>query len=246
MKKIYSFAIAICMAVVFNVSAVAQTTKYVKVKAAPEDWSGTYLIVYEDDDNNQALIFDGSLEDLDVQGNYFSASNGYQTINNEEVRTVDSSEKVDAAVFTISKAETEGIYYIVSASGCGIGYNSFDTDDDGNPLEEADLKCKQGKKYDNTIAMQEGKTNVIITAKVGYELRYNADSGKTRFRYYAPGKKKAIKLYRKELVDENGSIVTSINKVTNNNNSAIYNLQGQKITKAQKGINIINGKKVVM
>lgn len=247
MRKIYSFAFAMFMASVFSTSAVAQTTKYVKVQEEPADWSGTYLIVYEDDDNNQALIFDGSLEDLDVKNNYFSASNDYQTINNESVRTIDATDKINAAVFTISPSETEGCYYIVSASDCGIGYNSFDEDENGNPIEEPDLKCKKGKRYDNTIAKQEGKTNIIITAKVGYELRFNSDEGKTRFRYHEKGKKKAIKLYRQELVDDNGTIITTgINTVNTDSENAIYNLQGVKLAKAQKGINIINGNKVVI
>lgn len=246
MKKFYSTGLVLIMSMVFGVCAMAQTTKYVKVKAAPEDWSGKYLIVYEDDDNNQALVFNGALDDLDVQGNYFSAANGYQTINGEEVRVVDASDEVNAATFTISKSSTDGCYYIVSASGCGIGYNKFDTDEAGNPIEEANMSCKNGKKYDNTIAMQDGKTNVIITAKVGYELRFNTDAGKTRFRYYAPGKKKAIKLYREEIVDEGGNIVTAITAPKASQSNAIYNLQGQQITKAQKGVNIIGGKKIVM
>lgn len=237
---------AMMMAVVCNLGVVAQTTKYVKVKEAPQDWSGTYLIVYEDDDNNQALVFDGSLEELDAKNNFFATGNGYQTINGEEIRTIDASDKVDSAVFTISKAETEGIYYIVSASGCGIGYNKFDTDEQGNPIEEPKMSCKKDKTYDNTIAMQEGKTNVIITSKVGYELRYNSDEGKSRFRYHAAGKKKAIKLYRKELVDDAGSIVTGIRKVTTEQNAGCYNVMGMPVKNATKGqIVITNGKKIV-
>lgn len=247
MRKIYSFTLASLLATVFSVSAVAQTVKYVKVTTAPEDWTGTYLIVYEDEVNNQALVFNGALEDLDVVGNYITASNDYQTINNESVRVIEATEETNAAAFTVSPSTTEGCYYIVSSTDCGIGYNSFDIDEEtGLPIEDPDLKCKKGKRYDNTIAMQDGKTNVIVTAKVGFELRYNSDTGKTRFRYHAPGKKKAIKFYRQVLVDENGEIVTGINTiVSTENEQAIYNLQGVKLTKAQKGISIINGKKVV-
>ena len=244
MRKIYSLGMAMMMAIVFNVSALAQSTKYVKVKDAPEDWSGTYLIVYEDDANNQGIVFDGSLEDLDVVNNFFAVSNDYQKINGEDVRTIGSSEKVEGATFTISKSETEGIYYIVSASGCGIGYNKFDTDENGNNIEEADMSCKNGKTYDNTIAMQEGKTNVVITAKVGYELRYNTDEGKTRFRYYAPGKKKAIKLYRKTVIEDE---TTAIKTLTKAETSASYTIQGMPVNKAVKGqIMISNGKKKVV
>lgn len=228
MKKLYTFAFALVATFLFLGNAQAQTEKFVKVKEAPADWSGTYLIVYEDDDNNQALVMNGALDDLDVANNFITAPNGYQTINGEDVRVVEATDDTKAATFTISVSETEGCYYIVSASGCGIGYNKFDTDEDGNPIEEANMSCKNGKKYDNTIAMQEGKTNVVITAKVGYELRYNADSGKTRFRYYAPGKKKAIKLYRLELVDADGNIVSGINAV-NVTANAVKHLENGKV-----------------
>lgn len=247
MKKIYSFMMTAMMVFAFSSCANAQSTKYVKVKEAPADWSGTYLIVYEDDDNNQALVMNGALDDLDVVNNYFTTGNDYQTINGEDVRVIEANEETNAAVFTISKAETEGVYYIVSASGCGIGYNKFDTDPEtGAPIEEANMSCKNGKKYDNTIAMQEGKTNVIITAKVGYELRFNTDAGKTRFRYYAPGKKKAIKLYRKETVNEDGTVVSIAKPEVNKKTAAVYNINGQQLSAPQKGVNIIDGKKVIM
>ncbi|MCQ2212349.1 MAG: hypothetical protein MJZ36_01790 [Bacteroidaceae bacterium] len=243
MKKLYTFVMAAVASMMMCANVMAQETKYVKVKEAPADWSGVYLIVYEDDDNNQALILNGALEKIDAVNNFITAPNDYQKINGEDIRVVDPSDAVDAAVFTISKAEEEGIYYIVSTSGCGIGYNKFDVDENGNPIEEANMSCKQGKTYDNTIKMQEGKTNVIITSKVGYVLRYNADEGKTRFRYYESGKKKAIKLYRKVTV-ENGTI-TSIKNINAAKADAAYNLAGQKVDNNYRGIVIKNGVKVI-
>lgn len=247
MKKIYLSTLILAVNLMFSACANAQETKYVKVKEAPADWSGTYLIVYEDDENNQALVMNGALDELDVVNNYLATPNDYQTINGEDVRTINATDEVNGATFTISKSNTEGCYYIVSASGCGIGYNKFDTDPEtGEPIEEANMSCKNGKTYDNTIAMQEGKTNVVITAKVGYELRFNTDAGKTRFRYYAPGKKKAVKLYRKEVVAADGTIITGVSKPkAQTDTQTIYNLQGQQITKAQKGVKIINGKKTL-
>lgn len=247
MKKIYSYLLTAMMVFSFSSCANAQSAKFVKVQQEPADWSGTYLIVYEDDTNNQAIVFDGSLDDLDVKNNYIKVANGHQTINGEDVRVIEATDETNAAVFTISKGEGDGIYYIVSASGCGIGYNKFDTDPEtGEPIEEPNMSCKQGKTYDNTIHMQEGKTNVIITAKVGYELRYNADEGKTRFRYHESGKKKAIKLYRKEMVNEDGTIVSISKPEAGKNTVAVYNVNGQQLPTPQKGLNIINGKKVVM
>lgn len=240
MKKFYTIIAALAVAT----GMMAQTTKYVKVQAEPTDWSGTYLIVYEDDVNNQAVIFNGALEDLDAVGNFITAPNDKQTINGEDVRVIEATEETNAAVFTVSKAETEGIYYIVSASGCGIGYNKFDKDPEtGADIEEPDMSCKKGKTYDNTIAMQEGKTNVIVTAKVGYELRWNND--KNRFRYHeSSSKKKTIKFYKKELVDAEGNIVTGVKNVNvNASENAVYNLAGQRVDASHNGIVIKNGKK---
>lgn len=239
MKKFYTIIAALAVAT----GMMAQTTKYVKVQAEPEDWSGTYLIVYEDDVNNQAVIFNGALDDLDAVGNFITASNDKQTINGESVRVIEATEETNAAVFTVSKAETEGIYYIVSASGCGIGYNKFDKDPEtGADIEEPDMSCKKGKTYDNTIAMEEGKTNVIVTAKVGYQLRWNND--KDRFRYHEAGKKKSIKFYKKELVDAEGNIVTGVKNVNvNASENAVYNLAGQRVDASHNGIVIKNGKK---
>lgn len=241
MKKFYTIIAALAVAT----GMMAQTTKYVKVQAEPADWSGTYLIVYEDDANNQAVIFNGALEDLDAVGNFITASNDKQPINGEDVRVIEATEETNAAVFTVSKAETEGIYYIVSASGCGIGYNKFDKDPEtGADIEEPDMSCKKGKTYDNTIAMEEGKTNVIVTAKVGYQLRWNND--KDRFRYHEAGKKKAIKFYKKELVDAEGNIVTGVKNVAATANGNAYNLAGQRVdAQTAKGVVIKNGKKYV-
>lgn len=243
MRKIYTFALSTMMLCGVSATAQAQVQKFVKVKEAPADWCGTYLIVYEDDVNNQAIIFDGSLEKLDAKNNFITASNGYQTINGQEIRTIDATDAVDNASFTITKSVNEGLYYIQSASGYWIGYNSFKDPE----LPDANLKSDTEKQYDNSIAMQEGKTNIVITSKVGYQLRWNPDEGSTRFRYYEVGKKKAIKFYRKELVDEAGNIINGINEnmADAKNNAVIYNVNGQKLSVRGNGINIINGKKIL-
>lgn len=64
------FALLLAVAMVFSILPTAvfaegKTQTYTKVTAAPKDWSGTYLIVSEGD----SLIMDGSLTNLDVEGN---------------------------------------------------------------------------------------------------------------------------------------------------------------------------------
>lgn len=45
--------------------------------------------------------------------------------------------------------------------------------------------------------------------------------------------------------EENETAITNVNVNGNGNNAAIYNMAGQRISKLQKGINIVNGKKVL-
>ena len=85
-------------------SSAAGTSSYVKVTEAPTDWSGEYLIVYE----NESLIFDGSLSSLDASNNYQSV-----TISNN---TIEADPKYQ---FVIDAAENG--YTIKSASGYYIG-----------------------------------------------------------------------------------------------------------------------------
>lgn len=241
MSKFYTLVIAALS--FFSLQAFAQKTCYVKVQEEPADWSGTYLVVYEDDVNNVGIIFNGALEELDVKNNFISASCDYQNIDGKDVRAIESTPETDGATFSIVKSENEGYYNIQSASGYWIGYNSFKDPD----APDANLKSDPEKHYDNTIAMQSGKTNVIITSMVGYELRWNADDGKTRFRYHESGKKKAIKLYRKTTLDENGSSVTAIASPTlvTSTSAAVYDVNGQKLSAPHRGLNIVNGKKFI-
>ncbi len=74
---------------------------YTKVTQDPEDWSGEYLIVYEDG----SLAFDGSLTTLDMANNNISVESATQ-----------------ANTFTIAKKDNG--YTIQSASGYFIGQTS--------------------------------------------------------------------------------------------------------------------------
>lgn len=170
-------------------SVMAQNYQYIKVTTEPADWSGTYLIVHENDVENTAEVFDGSLEELDVVNNYFMADCNYKEVEGNSVRVIESNAQTDAATWTVTRGTEEGIYYLQSASGYWIGFNSTT-----EPIEP-NLKSDNTKTYDNHIAMEEGKTNVVVTSKNGFELRWNND--KLRFRYHEAGKKKAIKFYAK-------------------------------------------------
>ena len=236
MKKIYTFALAMAMTFAMG-SAMAQTYKYVKVTEEPADWTGTYLIVYEaDDDNNVAYVFNGALEakDLDSKGNFFEASN---PAGEDGVRFIESNAQTDAAVFNISDSPSSDYpaYCIQSASGYYIGY---DNEDKGEP----NLEYSNEHWLDNTIAMEEGKTSVNIFGRVStYQLRFNNDEGKQRFRYHETGKKKSIKLYQK--VEVSGTGIANVEGESAS--KQVYNLQGQPVNGMQKGLNVVDGKVIL-
>lgn len=145
---------------------------YVKVTSAPADWSGEYLIVYEDG----KLVFNGSLSDVDSKPNYKPV-----TIKNG---TIAASEG-DKYKFTI--AQTSGGYSIQGVGGKYIGRNSND-----NGLNSGTSALK------NTISMG-ADGNVNIVGSGGAYLRYNPSD--TRFRYFKSStytNQKPIALYVKD------------------------------------------------
>lgn len=135
-------------------------SKWVKVTEAPADWSGEYLIVYEEGN----LIFDGSLDKFDVEGNIKSVEISDNTIASDAT--------VDACKFTITSVE--GGYSIMSASGYYIYQNA-----NSNGMSSSATTAGV-----NTIALN-SDNSVQISGSQNAVLRYNnAEKNGTRFRYY--------------------------------------------------------------
>ena len=169
MKKFLLSIFAVMLAV-FSV----QAQNYVKVTSAPADWSGDYLIVYEAGN----VAFNGSLTTLDAANN-----NVEVVINGDNIAATDAT---NAIKFTITKSETS--YTIKSASGYYIG----------NTADSNKLYSNKSTKYNNTISLNNDGT-VQIVGSGGSVLRYNANSGNYRFRYYKSSSytnQKAIALYK--------------------------------------------------
>lgn len=133
---------------------------FVKVTTAPEDWSGEYLIVYEEG----SVAFDASLEALDAVDNYIGVviSNG----------VIASSADVNKGIFTI--APMEGGYSLKAANGKYIYGTSGK-----NELKESEEPAL------NTIAL-DADGNAIITSNTSF-IQYNKASNQNRFRYYKDG-----------------------------------------------------------
>lgn len=189
----------------FNVTVMATFVQgeigngdYVKVTSAPTDWSGEYLIVYE----NGNKAFNGGLASLDATGNTIAV-----TINNH---TIEANTTTNAAHFTI--LPVTGGYSIQAASGkyIGNGSNSNALDSSNTPLV-------------NTLSYNSG--NVDIKSSGGAYLRYNANSGQERFRYFKSSTytgQQAIQLYKKTA---NTAIPTHTIHFNNNGGEGVMNDQ---------------------
>ena len=177
MKKRTTRCLALLLAVVMVLSVMpiamaeetTQTQTYTKVTKAPADWSGTYLIVSEGD----KLIMDGSLDELDVEG------------NKVDVTITDSKITGDYAKYAFTVEPMTGGYAIKSASGKYISGKSG-----SNKLNSGSTQSL------NTIELTSGK--VIVTSD-GTTLQYNkAAKNGTRFRYYKSQNQQPISLYKIE------------------------------------------------
>lgn len=144
--------------------------QYAKVTRELSDWSGDYLIVYEDGN----VAFNGALETLDAANNTVAV-----TISNG---IIDATETMNAAKFTI--AAVDDGYSIKSASGKYIGR---DASSNG-------LNAHATTVYVNTISYTHSGV-IEIQGAGGAYLKYNTSSDNTRFRYYMSGQK-AIQLYK--------------------------------------------------
>ncbi len=178
LKTLTSLVLAILMVAtllpaMFVGTFAAEEQTYVKVTTAPTDWSGTYLIVYEDGN----VAFDGSLTSFDAVG------------NTKSVTIADGTITGDFAACTFTIAAVDGGYSIQGASGKYIGQAS-----DKNGL------TTNNSALINTISLNaDGSVNIIGAG--GAYLRYNATANQTRFRYYKStsySNQKAIALYKRQ------------------------------------------------
>ena len=168
---------------------------YKKVTQAPGDWSGTYLIVSEGD----KLIMDGSLTNLDAEG------------NKVDVTISDGVITGDFAKYAFTIEPMTGGYAIKSASGKYISGTQ-----NKNKLNSADTAAL------NTIELTGG--NIIITSN-GTTLQYNhAAYNGTRFRYYKSQNQQPITLYKLDAASARQSgIVTDLTALQDGDKVVIFN-----------------------
>ncbi len=154
---------------------------FTKVTSDLTDWSGKYLIVYEEGN----VAFDGSLTTLDKTENTQSV-----TIEGNQIIADESLKK---AYFTVTKID--GGYSIQSYSGYYIGRTEA-----GNGLD-----ANKTEAYVNKITFD--GTNAQIAGAGGPVLQYYLSGVNSRFRYYKSSQK-AIALYKMDYVSETQTLST--------------------------------------
>ncbi len=165
----------------------ASTDKYyVKVTSNLEDWTGEYLIVYEDG----AKALNGGLTDIDVADNVISIEITQQGVL--------SNETTNASLVKISKLEssTDEYKYIMQASS---SYYLYSSNNKKNTLDSS-TTYSNATKNPNSISVNGGSVTIQskTTSKV---LRFNAGTNSgNRFRYYKSTSTdtnlKSIQLYK--------------------------------------------------
>ncbi len=170
---------------------------YLKVTSDSGLDDGQYLIVYEEG----SRAFNGGLSTLDAASNYIEV-----VIEDD---AIPSTTVTDAAAFTIEAME--GGYSILSASGKYICQTA-----NSNGLAARD------EAVVNSISIEESGDADIACS--GNHLRYNANSGQDRFRYFKStsySTQKPVALYRLDVAadptpritfegDENGRVEKTV------------------------------------
>ena len=144
---------------------------YVKVTSAPADWSGEYLLVYED--GNTAYAWDGTDE----------ANNGKTATISENKIAIPTG----AAVITIAAVENG---YTIQING-----DKYLRDNGSG----SNIRFAENEEEIATvdITIEDGWAKIMFSERC---IRFNNQSGNNgmRFRNYAASSQQAVQLYKKE------------------------------------------------
>jgi len=157
---------------------------YVKVTTAPSDWSGEYLIVYEDG----LKAMDGGATQLNTAGNSIDVAITHDRIP--------ATETTKAAAFTI--ADYSSGYSIMSKSGYYIGATS----------NNSTLASSTSTAYANSLSLSDNLVSISCSYSSWWSttttyLCYYDYSSSSRFRYYSSitGNYKPLALYKRIKLD---------------------------------------------
>ena len=147
---------------------------YIKVTALQTDWSGDYILVYED--GTDAYVWNGDYSD--GASNYASATISSNTI----------AKPAAAAVITIAAA-SEGKYTLQ------VNGDKYFQDNGSNSKLIFTDAIEDAAKV--TISYETDWTKLQFSERC---IRFNSTAGQTRFRFYGESNQQAVQLYKKDVV----------------------------------------------
>lgn len=164
-RKLLALFLTLCLVLpLFPAVTLAEdevVATYELVTEAPEDWSGRYLIVYEDPTIG-CLAMDSSLSTLDAKENYRSLPNEGNTI--------------------ISNADND-VYFTISKNGTGYSIASKNGKYMNQSSNANGLQTVSQPDDPLSIALNEDGSVDIVGAE-GAHLRFNSLPDQMRFRFY--------------------------------------------------------------
>ncbi len=168
----YTGADTVELRITQNAAPGEDTKYYVKVTEEPADWSGQYLIVYEE----QSIALDGSLTKIDAAQNYTTVS-----IQGNQIMSTSETDGISFKFEQIS-----GGYSIKSKSGYYI-YNTTGKNSIATSTTETGINEISYNTENNTCSITSNKLSLLFYS--------NNNASQQRFRYYT-SEQKAISLYK--------------------------------------------------
>ena len=168
----YTGADTVELRITQNAAPGEDTKYYVKVTEEPADWSGQYLIVYEE----QSIALDGSLTKIDAAQNYTTVS-----IQGNQIMSTSETDGISFKFEQIS-----GGYSIKSKSGYYI-YNTTGKNSIATSTTETGINEISYNTENNTCSITSNKLSLLFYS--------NNTANQQRFRYYT-SEQKAISLYK--------------------------------------------------
>ena len=166
---------------------------YERVTEAPADWSGTYLLVYQNSTTaNSGYAFNGTVTGGDGYSTSITISGG-TTIN----------ELGGAAELTIEKISGSDYYYIKN----GSNYLYAQT----TSLYEG--SSASGNTYQWSLAMSGNYVN-IHTAASSYQLYFNTNSSQTYYQRIYPASQNTTNLYLYRKTENSSAATVSFSPVS--------------------------------
>ena len=147
------------------------------------------------------------------------------TLNGEYIKLSDAVTKVPAGAAVIVKAD-EGTYRVPVTTDA--------VNNVANELVASDGITADGTQYilaqlDNKVGFAKATPASVIPAGKGYIVISSGQEVKAFYPFFG----------------DDETAISDVNANGNANDAAIYNMAGQRVSKLQKGVNIVNGKKIL-